>query len=373
MRDLCKASFLALAVAMLTTTVAAPVLAGGYSISVSVDMPPPPLPVYDQPPPPAAEYIWTPGYWAWDSDAEEYYWVPGVWVVAPRPGLLWTPPWWGWEGGVYSFHPGYWASDVGYYGGIVYGFGYTGYGYEGGYWHHNHFFYNRTVNNIVNVHITNVYEKKVVINRTYVSFNGGPRGIDARPSPDQLRFMREAHIDQTRQQMSHMQQIRADENFRFSHNRGLPQIGGMTRPGDFRPMGGQGGPDRGSNRGADHAFHGAGEHPADAVRGDWGPSNNPPQQPQDHRDYRNRNDHGRPDRHAYGHNGSDDGDHHSMGDAAAMMTHGSDHQMAPAPVNHAEDRGADKKRPEKPHSEKHEKMPPAQGENSKPHREHQNN
>ena len=53
-------------------------------ISVSVNLAPPELPVYEQPAIPSAGYLFTPGYWAWDDG--EYYWVPGTWVLAPQPG-----------------------------------------------------------------------------------------------------------------------------------------------------------------------------------------------------------------------------------------------------------------------------------------------
>src|ERR1700722_4611960 len=59
------------------------------SIGVAVNIAPPALPVYDQPICPGANYIWTPGYWAWNG--YDYYWVPGTWVMAPTVGLLWTP------------------------------------------------------------------------------------------------------------------------------------------------------------------------------------------------------------------------------------------------------------------------------------------
>ncbi|HEY8964910.1 MAG TPA: hypothetical protein VIM58_00600, partial [Candidatus Methylacidiphilales bacterium] len=99
-----------------------------FDVSITVGTPPPPLPVYDQPPVPGPEYIWTPGYWAWDPGLNDYYWVPGTWVLAPEVGYLWTPPWWEWNGGVYVFHGGYWGPHVGFYGGVNYGFGYTGVG-----------------------------------------------------------------------------------------------------------------------------------------------------------------------------------------------------------------------------------------------------
>ena len=59
------------------------------SLSVSITVAPPQLPVYTQPPIPAPGYIWTPGYWAYGP--EGYYWIPGTWVEPPAVGLLWTP------------------------------------------------------------------------------------------------------------------------------------------------------------------------------------------------------------------------------------------------------------------------------------------
>ncbi len=132
-------------------------------VDISVDVEPPPLPVYDQPPIPEPGYLWVPGYWAWDDDTG-YYWVPGTWVQPPEPELLWTPGYWGWDDGVYVFHAGYWGPQIGFYGGVAYGFGYDGVGYEGGYWRGGAFYYNRSVNNFGGVRITNVYNKTVVVN-----------------------------------------------------------------------------------------------------------------------------------------------------------------------------------------------------------------
>src|SRR4029077_21060927 len=142
------------------TLLALPVVSqAGLFVGVSVNIPPPALPVYVQPPCPAAGYIWMPGYWAWD---EGYYWVPGTWVLAPAVGLLWTPGYWGWGEGAYAWHAGFWGPHVGFYGGVNYGFGYGGVGYQGGYWRANQFYYNRSVTNINTTNITNVYNRTVV-------------------------------------------------------------------------------------------------------------------------------------------------------------------------------------------------------------------
>ena len=159
------------------------------SIDISVNIEPPALPVYEQPPLPALGYIWTPGFWAWDADDEDYYWVPGAWVAPPRRGLLWTPAYWGWNEGVYLFHSGYWGSRIGFYGGVNYGYGYNGSGYYGGEWRGDQFYYNRSVSNVTNVvNVTNVYNKTGIVNNnaSRTSFNGGPKGIAARPTPAQL-------------------------------------------------------------------------------------------------------------------------------------------------------------------------------------------
>jgi len=73
---------------------------------------------------PRDDYVWTPGYWGYQSDG--YYWVPGAWVLAPYVGALWTPSYWAYDDGHYGWHRGYWSTHIGYYGGIDYGYGYTG-------------------------------------------------------------------------------------------------------------------------------------------------------------------------------------------------------------------------------------------------------
>ena len=151
-------------------------------IGVAITIAPPELPVYDQPICPGDGYIWTPGYWAYGDD--DYYWVPGTWVLAPEVGFLWTPGYWGWGDGGYIFHDGYWGPQIGFYGGINYGFGYFGHGYEGGRWDNGHFFYNRAVTNVNVTVIHNVYETRVANNTTVtrVSYNGGNGGVNERPT-----------------------------------------------------------------------------------------------------------------------------------------------------------------------------------------------
>ena len=87
------------------------------SVATTVEFAPPPLPVYDQPPIPGSGYIWAPGYWAWSTDVG-WYWVPGTWVLPPAIGLLWTPAYWAYSDGAYVLYDGYWAPEVGFYGGI---------------------------------------------------------------------------------------------------------------------------------------------------------------------------------------------------------------------------------------------------------------
>lgn len=209
-------------------------------VSLRIGFAPPPLPVYVQPAIPGPDYIWTPGYWAWSPDDGDYYWVPGVWVRAPRPGLLWTPGWWGWSDGYYVFHSGYWGPHVGFYGGVVYGFGYDGFGFQGGYWNRGAFFYNRSVTNITNVNVTNVYNKTVVVNRTTVnnvSYNGGPGGAVARATAEQRAFSQEAHVAPTPQQQQHVEAAHATPAFFARANHGQPRIGAVARPAVFNGAG----------------------------------------------------------------------------------------------------------------------------------------
>jgi len=226
---------LSLAATLLLTT--APAQAQ-ISIGISINVSPPILPVYVQPPIPAVGYMWTPGYWAWDPNEQGYYWVPGTWIMPPQSGYLWTPPYYGWNNGAYEFHGGYWGQHVGFYGGISYGYGYGGSGYGGGYWQGGSFFYNRSVNNISSVNVTNVYEKTVIVNNTTnVSFNGGPGGVEARPTAEDVVVAHEAHLEATASQTKHVELAHQERANFASVNHGKPAIAATARPGVFTGAG----------------------------------------------------------------------------------------------------------------------------------------
>lgn len=216
-----------------TLAVIALPLVATAQIAVSINVAPPPLVVYDQPPIPEPGYIWTPGYWAYGPDG--YFWVPGTWVEPPEAGLLWTPGYWAWSNGVYAWNAGYWAPQIGFYGGVDYGYGYSGHGYEGGYWRDNHFYYNRTVNNVTNVQVTNVYSKTVVNNTTTVttSYVGGPGGINARPTTEEESVARARHVQPTSAQTQQRTGAASRPELRAAVNHGHPAIAATAKPGDF--------------------------------------------------------------------------------------------------------------------------------------------
>ena len=203
-------------------------------IGVSIEFGPPALPVYEQPFCPGDGYLWTPGYWAYGED--DYYWVPGTWVEAPEVGYLWTPPYWGWGGNGFLFHEGYWGTEVGFYGGISYGYGYFGRGYEGGRWDHDRFFYNSTVNNINVTNIHNTYNTTIINNNTnnHVSYNGGNGGIEARPTRQEESAANARHVQPVAAQRQHEQTARVNPELRASANQGRPPIAATGKPGDFR-------------------------------------------------------------------------------------------------------------------------------------------
>jgi hypothetical protein len=226
-----------LACILLTLAVlAGPGLSFAQGVAVSITIAPPVLPVYTQPVCPGDGYLWTPGYWAWDSEDGDYYWVPGTWVEAPEVGFLWTPGYWGWNDGAFAWNAGYWGANIGFYGGVNYGFGYIGTGFEGGYWRGNNFYYNTSVMNVNRTIIHNTYTRTVVnhMSTNRVSYNGGTGGLSARPTAEQERFASERHIPMTSAQTEHQRAASSDRSLRASVNHGRPPIAATARPADFK-------------------------------------------------------------------------------------------------------------------------------------------
>jgi hypothetical protein len=222
---------LAVACVLCVGTVPAPASAQ-VSVGLSVTFGPPAIPYYAQPPAPGPNWIWQPGYWAWGPYG--YYWVPGTWVVAPAVGLYWTPGYWAFTGGVYAWDPGYWGPVVGFYGGINYGFGYFGSGFVGGRWSGNYFHYNTAITN-VNVAIVhnNVYHDPSVYRSWrggYTSFNGGPHGVQARPTAYQQHAYSQRRYGMTAQQTAHANYARTDPSNRYNSNHGRPSVASVQRP-----------------------------------------------------------------------------------------------------------------------------------------------
>jgi hypothetical protein len=210
----------------------------GIGIGISVQIGPPALPVYEQPICPSPGFLWAPGYWAW-SDDDGYYWVPGTWVEPPTVGLLWTPGYWGWNDGVYVWNGGYWGPQIGFYGGINYGFGYGGVGFFGGEWRGGAFFYNTAVMHVDTVSITNVYVNRTVIvnNDSHVAFNGGEGGVAVRPTPQQEAYARQPHTPAVASQVQQEHAASQNRALFASENHGAPAVAATARPGEFTGKG----------------------------------------------------------------------------------------------------------------------------------------
>ena len=196
--------------------------------------PPPPLPEYDQPAIPGPGYMWTPGYWDWSDSADDYYWTPGSWIEPPAPGLFWTPGYWRYNDGAYLFSDGYWGPDVGFYGGVNYGYGYGGDGYYGGRWQGDQFYYNSAANNFGSRRIATVYTQSIASGGARVSYNGGPSGLRIVPNQTQIQAAQSRHVAPTQAQVAQVRAAQAETQLRASVNRGAPAIAATTRPGAFR-------------------------------------------------------------------------------------------------------------------------------------------
>ena len=171
-------------------------------IQFTVSIAPPPIVVCDQPACPGDGYIWTPGYYQYGDYG--YYWVPGQWVLPPSVGLLWTPGYWDFVHGRYTWHEGYWGPQVGFYGGINYGNGYSGSGFTGGRWDGKVFLHNTAVSRVDHNVVHNTYVDRTVVQEIKGpnhAFNG-KGGIKAEPSSHELEAIRAPHEAPTKEQVS---------------------------------------------------------------------------------------------------------------------------------------------------------------------------
>jgi hypothetical protein len=225
-------SIIVAAAALFVFVVPAPVNAQ-VSIGISVGFAPPPFPQYSQPYATQPNMIWQPGYWAYGSYG--YFWVPGTWVQAPQVGLLWTPGYWGWNNGQYSFYQGYWGRNVGYYGGINYGYGYYGSGYRGGRWNGNSFQYNRSVTNVGgSIGSSNYYSDPGAYvnqnNLSRTSYNGGAHGVVAQPSQAQIATEHQRTYPMTSAQTAHVAVAQQNRSYLDSVNHGSPSQVSVPKP-----------------------------------------------------------------------------------------------------------------------------------------------
>jgi hypothetical protein len=77
----------------------------------------------------------------------------------------------------------------------------------------------------------------VIVNNTTinrVSYNGGNRGVMARPSRHELEYEREPHRAALDMQMHHEHEASQNRRLFASENHGRPEIAATARPGEFR-------------------------------------------------------------------------------------------------------------------------------------------
>jgi hypothetical protein len=259
-----KTILLFILISAVSAAAISPANAQVFSVGVSIHVGPPVIPVYTQPACPVDGYLWVPGYWAY-ADDNGYYWVPGYWAAPPTVGFLWTPGYWGYVGGIYSWNAGYWGPHIGFYGGVNYGCGYGGVGYAGGGWVGGHFRYNTAVTNVNTTVIHNTYVDRTVVNNVTVnrvSYNGGPGGVAARPTPAEETAARDHHVEATSAQLSHQHNASIDRNQFAAVNHGRPSNVAVARPTAYHPANTVGSLSHGA--GVNHAAP-AVNHPAPAA------------------------------------------------------------------------------------------------------------
>ncbi len=195
-----------LARSILVLTLLAPA-AAWPQVSVSINIAPPPLPLYAQPLVRGEGYIWTPGYWAF-------------------------------EGAGYLWHVGYWGNQVGYYGGLNYGYGYTGTGYQGGRWEGSVFRYNRAASYVDSRVVHNVYNSRVAngAQTARVSFSGSPARASARIPAAPQRPAVAAIAGPTAEQVQHEHTALTTPTQRAWVPHGTPQAQRPAQAAPERPI-----------------------------------------------------------------------------------------------------------------------------------------
>ena len=71
----------------------------------------PPAKIQEVPPgnrPQGDQFVWVPGYWAWDADRHGYIWVSACWRAAP-PQMSWVPGYWARVPEGWQWVPGFWT------------------------------------------------------------------------------------------------------------------------------------------------------------------------------------------------------------------------------------------------------------------------
>ena len=91
------------------------------------------------------------------------------------------------------------------------------------------------MNNIGNTNVTNVYSKTVVNNTTVtnISYNGGPGGVSARPTPQEQAAGRQPRHAATNDQAAHVARARTQHELLAAVNQGHPPIAATPKPDTF--------------------------------------------------------------------------------------------------------------------------------------------
>jgi hypothetical protein len=107
-------------------------------------------------------------------------------------------------------------------------------GFQGGYWSGGRFLYNTAVTRVNTVNVHNVYNKTVVVNKTYVnntrvSYNGRG-GVAARPTAAEQRFEKQERIPPSQRQVEHERYASTNRAQFASVNHGRPGTYAVEQP-----------------------------------------------------------------------------------------------------------------------------------------------